>query len=950
MSEALAQLAARLRLLRMEKKLTYVALERRSGLGHTTVSQALNGRKVPTEATLVSLAKALGADAGALMVLRDRAAAEAAPVAARQPSDEDAAFEERYHDYIVERHSRLTIVGLDLQGPQAACWPLDTAYLSLELAVRRDGPEAFEGHGPGTVVERAEQALAGRQRTLVRGLAGSGKTTLLQWLAVIAARGNPPEPLAHLRGLIPFVLPLRTLDLQSALPSSHRFLEATRSALASSQPLGWADRVLAAGRGLILVDGIDEVPGHRREQTREWLRDLLAAYPRSHFMVTTRPSAVPERWLDGSGFTELTVRPMNRKDVFVFARRWHAAAGAGSALEDRFKDAVRAQPALAQLATTPLMCALMCALHRDRHGHLPRSRTELYEAALAMLLVRRDDERGIEAPEGISLTYPEAVQLLQRLAYWLIRNGQAAMDVRDALTVMQEALPSMASVARQGNPEQVLRHLLTRSGLLRQPSADTIDFVHRTFQDYLGAKAAVEARDLGVLAGHAHDDQWEDVIRMAVAHARPAERATLLRRVIARGDRTAKHGTRLHLLAMACLEQATELDPEVRAAVEQRGAALLPPRSSREAEQLARVGPVVLGLLPGPEGLEEDEAVAVVETASAVGGDAALALLKRYRMVPGVARFLADARSSFDAREFAEEILEHLPANCRVVVRDHDALHLLPRLPQKSWIGFAGDFSADEMVHATTPAEVQRLEIFSNTRLDELDFLRQFDALQELILSSTPLVQDLGPLDGSALKHLRLWHPAGRLLGTLSELPALERLSLNPPFQHFEAGLLPRLPALRGLHITSSSLADGPQFRGISELTGLTSLTVPAWGIPEPAREELTALPSLSALDILDQDALRLEASPPLPAIRQLTLTWPRGLTSVEPIVKVFPGLQELEIIYYEAATKPSGATLDLTPLAGTAGLRITVRNAHRVTGLDRFPPGAVTLSPRPRP
>jgi hypothetical protein len=50
------------------------------------------------------------------------------------------------------------------------------------------------------------------------------------------------------------------------------------------------------------------------------------------------------------------------------------------------------------------MCALVCALHRDRRGHLPHSRMELYQAALSMLLVRRDRERSIDVPEGIQLT------------------------------------------------------------------------------------------------------------------------------------------------------------------------------------------------------------------------------------------------------------------------------------------------------------------------------------------------------------------------------------------------------------------------------------------------------------------------------------------------------------------------------------------------------------------
>ncbi|MGW3690246.1 hypothetical protein [Streptomyces sp. NPDC005125] len=38
----------------------------------------------------------------------------------------------------------------------------------------------------------------------------------------------------------------------------------------------------------------------------------------------------------------------------------------------------------------------------------------------------------------------------------------------------------------------MLEHLIGRTGLLRTPAADTVDFVHRTFQDYLGAQAVAE--------------------------------------------------------------------------------------------------------------------------------------------------------------------------------------------------------------------------------------------------------------------------------------------------------------------------------------------------------------------------------------------------------------------------------------------------------------------------
>lgn len=62
-------------------------------------------------------------------------------------------------------------------------------------------------------------------------------------------------------------------------------------------------------------------------------------------------------------------------------------------------DAVRTKPDLGRLATNPLMCGLICALHRDRRGYLPHGRKELYESALSMLLTRRDRERDMAVPE-----------------------------------------------------------------------------------------------------------------------------------------------------------------------------------------------------------------------------------------------------------------------------------------------------------------------------------------------------------------------------------------------------------------------------------------------------------------------------------------------------------------------------------------------------------------------
>ncbi|WP_017240026.1 NACHT domain-containing protein [Streptomyces sp. SS] len=608
-----------------------------------------------------------------------------------RPDSRDTAFERRYLDHLAKKHGRLTIYGIDLHHSPDA-WPLDLAYLSLEATGAEtsfDG--AADGFGTGGPVApldhgiRADLALARHDRILLRGLAGSGKTTLIQWLTVSAvATDGRGEDMAYLNGLIPFVLPLRTLTRHGErLPAPDRFLSAAGCPLTA--PEGWADRVLNAGRGLILVDGIDEIPEAERGRARDWLRDLLAAYDGNRWLVTSRPTAVRDDWLTPDGFTELTLSPMARTEVTTFVRRWHRAAGPeAEPYEQPLLDALRTAEHIGQLATNPLMCGLICALHRDRRGFLPRGRKALHEAALSMLLTRRDRERDMAAPYGITLDDASQIQLVQRLAYWLTLNGRTQMDRAHAETIVTEAIPAVPE-ASPYEPDKVFTHLLHRSGLLREPTEDTVDFVHRTFQDYLAAKALVERWDIGVLVRHATDDQWEDVIRMAVGHGRPRECAEILRELLSAADAAEDRRVqlRLVLLAATALEHATEVPPEVRAEVLARTAEVIPPRGSREARELGSVGRLALDLLPAPEGLSDEVAYMVVTAASLVSSDAAIPYLAGFvgRRDILLRSQLIWSWSRFDTERYAAEIVAKLdPDGLYYTVRNDDQAAALSQL------------------------------------------------------------------------------------------------------------------------------------------------------------------------------------------------------------------------------------------------------------------------------
>ncbi|MCX5127835.1 NACHT domain-containing NTPase [Streptomyces sp. NBC_00347] len=881
------------------------------------------------------------------------------------PDAADAAFEATYLTYVAKKHSKLTIYGIDL-GNSPTRWPLDVAYLSLEAAPLGRSEiswDAYETADDFLAVQRtrepqpADQALARTPRVLLRGEAGSGKTTLVQWLAVTAAQQDRPDQPSYLRGRIPFVLPLRTLTRHGErLPAPKDFLAAIGCPLAGSQPVGWEHRVLTAGRGLVLVDGIDEVPEAERERTRRWLRDLIDTYDDTgnRWLVTSRPSAVGQDWLAEEGFGELVLSAMGRSDTATFIRRWHAAARDGSesaaetaeldAYEAQLLTAVGSKADLGRLATNPLMCSLICALHRDRRGYLPYGRKDLYEAALSMLVSRRDRERDMDVPD---LREEPQLELLQRLAYWLIKNGRTEMDRSQAEAIIGRALPAVPEAAALGDAPAVFDHFLQRSGLLRESAPDTVDFIHRTFQDFLGARAAVEEGDFGLLAAHAADDQWEDVIRMAVALARPRERVTLFQDMLALGDGTEEERIRfrVYLLAAACLEHATTLEPAVRAAVEERTARLIPPKDEDEARALAQVGPLILDLLPGPDAVgSADAARHVVIAASHVVSDATIPFLARYaaeRESPlRVRSQLVWAWSRFDTARYAEEIIARLnPEDLDFTVTSDEQVRLLERLgvSVKS-LDVRGDPSWEVLASYLSRHALTSLQL-KDRDLPDLSFLEGQTRLETFTALHCSPVTDLSPLTALPLRNLFIGITTDVDLGPLWQLPDLCSLSVSaveleswspadfPPhaplenlqmFSHFphrfELKGIGRFPLLRSLGFSGSATAE--DWQEFSSLQALSRLTLGA-----------------ASFDVLPSDTVLAE-------LTHLDVSGIDDALGAQKIIDIlphtFPRLTECAF-WGKAAL---AGTVDVAPLAGAHALedfRISMSPAQ-LDGLATLP------------
>jgi len=520
--------------------------------------------------------------------------------------------------------------------------------------------------------ELADSVLYDCPRLLIRGEAGSGKTTLLQWLAVSCASQRLEGQLESWNSAIPILIRLRDYA-ERPLPAPEQIIRESLPSIGEAMPALWIQKILSEGRGILLIDGVDELDALKRDDVREWTRGLIKIFPDCKYVVTSRPIAVDDDWLKKERFEEAELLPMSWSDIDTLIDHWHAALGeqvyspedrnALAPAAERLKVQLRNNRALRSLATSPLLCAVLCALHYLRQQQLPGNRIALYDSAVRMLLDQRDRARRIGSLNLPQLTEEQKRAFLEHIGYWMLRNGLVTAGKKEVEAEIAKRRPLIQGLSADSTPVKILDLLIERSGIMRSPGEGYVDFVHKTFQEFLSAKAIVDASDLGYLIDRAHDDQWHEVVILAAGLAPFQDRNKFLSSLIEKGDTNAQHRHRLYLLAVACLETAVQLSPDVDAALNQRLQQVIPPRSLRDARSLSAAGELAVPLLRRRSSLSARSAGACVRALSLIGGDEAISALASYRTDHRrtVVRELLTAWQSFDAEDYARRVLADSP-------------------------------------------------------------------------------------------------------------------------------------------------------------------------------------------------------------------------------------------------------------------------------------------------
>ncbi|MFD8374288.1 NACHT domain-containing protein [Streptomyces sp. NPDC059688] len=791
---------------------------------------------------------------------------------APEGTDRDGDFRRRYLELVSTNLDEVELFrrASDRAGAQVR---LSVAYVGLR-ATGDDGgrrparslpvprPDMSDWEEPGeSAGMRVEAALGGAGRVLLRGEAGSGKTTLLRWLAITAARGAFTGELAGWNGLTPVFVKLRGYSGRE-LPRPEAMLDSVAGSISGIMPKGWVERQLADGRALLLIDGVDELLDGERRGVREWLRGLLAAYPEVRVVVTSRPAAARSDWLQREEFSALQLDRMTPADLAAFVRQWHQAVrelgddlpcalGELPHYEQSLLASLKGRPHLRSLAGTPLLAAMLCAMHLNGRGRLPRDRMELYRNALHTLVHDRDADRRVPSAVDGRLGLDDKLVLLRDLAWRLSDNNRSEITLEQAAVHVGRKLAGMRHL-EEPDGAAVLERLRDRSGILRSPAEGRLDFVHRTFQEYLAAAEAAQEDRIGNLVERAHLDLWRETVVMAAGHANRPQREELLGGILDRARREPRHGRKLRLLAAACQETVPEVSDALAGRLEEAVSALLPPRRRTDPPALAAVGPSLLRRLPGSlEGLSSNEATQTVRTVALIGGEEALGLLEGYaedgrRDVVGA---LIDAWAYFDADAYADRVMGRLPLDRHSVVLTHAGqLRAAARLRSLHTLRIRFGLPGTAALSELPPLRVLTCRVRGTA---DLSVLRGHPGLEFFMLFGEASVRHpevLGDLPGLRVLQLPLDGPAG--IAGLPLAAGLSSLGLSEVTEETRLGFLGPHTGLQHLHLLGAARGRLPVLAPLSALTGLRGLTLYDFDLDDLPGRLAAACPDLTGLSL----------------------------------------------------------------------------------------------------
>lgn len=472
-----------------------VLAQRIGTVSHTTVADALAGRRTPSWSIVGDIVRELGGDKEEFKRLWLLTTGTGRESAGRR---EDA-FVSSYLRQVAAFTS-----WLGLPEPTAhRRVAFDELYV-LQRVVPFTAEDDAEVQDLWTLDDQLHRAV-------LLGDPGIGKST--------ACRALMHRHAVEWERPVPFLITVR--DFSATIPPMRSvvgYLEHTAETFFQVRPSeGVVTRLLAEGRALVIFDGLDELTGAAARATASIIELFCVEFPRARVLVTARLVGYAQAQLDPGLFSAYRLLGFSQPQIADYVHRWFAVA---TDLPDperqRFAESfLAARTQIADIESNPLLLAFTSQLYAIE-GRVPRNLTTLYSSLARLLLNQWDGIRGIAMAPPISDTLELA---LSHVAFRMLDDGVAQIAEHDLFTMLAEFLASMFS--RPGEAASAARMILdyarTRAWMIteigRTEYGDSLyQFSHLSFMEYFAAKHLVSIPDTArELARRLPHPQWHQV-------------------------------------------------------------------------------------------------------------------------------------------------------------------------------------------------------------------------------------------------------------------------------------------------------------------------------------------------------------------------------------------------------------------------------------------------------
>lgn len=503
-------------------------------------------------------------------------------------------YESIYREKLIEKYSKVELIGSGLNNARNITrYDISSAYVELSCIDETEYGDEIE----------LSQVFANNNVVWIKGEAGSGKTTFLQWVAVCAAK-NEYNKIDNIRNTIPIVIELRNtkwpIDLQDAVNK-------ITSVYGSNCPDGWIVDLLKKKRAILLFDGLDEINHTKRMETYNFIEDIVENNPQIKILLTARNSVKDSINCDSADYEIL---PMNIENIREFIVYWHRSVLRKDAiindkeidrLQFNLKNKIVESQPLKSLARNPLLCAMICALNYVNNEQLPENKMELYEKCCEMLMDARDNQRNIGANiygNIPNLDYSKKRKILEEMAYWMMNGNVSSENKSNVVKYLGHLLKDtniLSDKKAEYDTKVLLNYLIERSGIIREPEEDVIDFIHKTFMEFLAIKAICRNCDWNVLIREACNPNWKETILMCFQEMGKDTVQYVLKKLVEEGQR--KNDDRYVLIASLGASNAIFLaDDKIKEEIDDKIQRMIPPKQG-DISEIAQAGTYLLPFL-----------------------------------------------------------------------------------------------------------------------------------------------------------------------------------------------------------------------------------------------------------------------------------------------------------------------------------------------------------------